>query len=341
MGFNDRSLDPAMTYLLSLLDKSPIEPGSTATQALHATTVAAIRAEQLGFHRFWVAEHHGMANLASSAPEILIAHLLARTSKIRIGSGGVMLQHYSAYKVAETFNLLASLAPGRVDLGVGKAPGGFPLSTEALRAATDSARRASFETQLAELDAYLTGESDPERALATPLPPAPPERFLLGASVESARLAAEKGWRLVFAAHLNGDPSNLRRTFEAYRQATRGKVPPLALAAFAAESGDQARARIGELSIFKLFLPDGQSVNVGSIEQAAEFARQAGVSDYRVEEKKPSVLAGTAAEIRRQLDTLHTTYGVEEFILDTPPVSAAERLRSVELLGAERLSLAA
>src|SRR6195952_4702103 len=121
-----------MTYHLSLLDKSPIEQGLTAADGLRATLRLAVRAEELGYHRFWVAEHHNMSNLASSAPEALIAYLLAKTSSIRIGSGGVMLQHYSAYKVAETFNLLASLAPNRVDIGIGKAPGGMPLSTNAL-----------------------------------------------------------------------------------------------------------------------------------------------------------------------------------------------------------------
>ncbi len=330
-----------MSYLLSLLDKSPVETGAAAVDALQATTNIAIRAEQLGFHRFWVAEHHGMPNLASSAPEALIAYLLARTSTIRIGSGGVMLQHYSAYKVAETFNLLSSLATGRVDLGVGKAPGGFPLSTAALRAGGDSGRKLAFDEQLSQINAYLADEPDADRALATPRPPEPAQRFLLGASVESAKLAAEKGWTLVFAGHLNGDPDNLRRTFDAYACATKGKVPLLALAAFAANSEEEARARVGDLRIFKVFLPDGQSVNVSSAEQAAEFARQAGVTDYRVEEKKPSVLYGTAAQVRDELDALHKTHGIEEFILDTPPLGAAERLRSVELLGRERLSLVA
>jgi luciferase family oxidoreductase group 1 len=131
----------SMTYLLSLLDKSPIEAGKSASQALQATAHLAAKAEQLGYHRFWVAEHHNMDNLASSSPEVLIAYILARTSKIRVGSGGVMLQHYSAYKVAETFNLLASLAPGRVDIGVGKAPGGFSPTSSPTSTSTFLARR--------------------------------------------------------------------------------------------------------------------------------------------------------------------------------------------------------
>ncbi|MDK4742412.1 MsnO8 family LLM class oxidoreductase [Rhizobium sp. LEGMi198b] len=330
-----------MSYLLSLLDKSPIDAGKNATDALRSTARLAVRAEELGYHRFWVAEHHNMANLASSAPEALIGYLLAKTSKIRIGSGGVMLQHYSAYKVAETFNLLSSLGPGRVDLGVGKAPGGFPLSTRALQAAVDPERKPSFADQLADINAYLSGESSADTAVATPLPAVAPERYLLGASVDSAKLAAEKGWELVFAGHLNGDPENLRKTFEAYEAASGGKSPILALAAFAAESEEQARARVGDLRIVKIFLPNGQTINVGSEEQAAEFARQAGVTDYRTEEKVPSVLHGTAAQIRNELDELHRRYGVKEFILDTPALTAAERLSSIELLAKERLSLVA
>lgn len=330
-----------MTYLLSLLDKSPIEAGKSASQALQATAHLAAKAEQLGYHRFWVAEHHNMDNLASSSPEVLIAYILARTSKIRVGSGGVMLQHYSAYKVAETFNLLASLAPGRVDIGVGKAPGGFPLSTRALQAAVDPTRKPRFADQLSDINLYLSSASNPDGAVATPLPAIAPERFLLGASVDSAELAAEKGWELVFAGHLNGDPANLHKTFETYRHATNGKVPILALSAFAAESEEHARERVGDLRIVKVFLPNGQSVNVGNEEQAAEFARQSGFKDYRTEEKVPSVLHGTAHQIRKELDALHRRYGVKEFILDTPALTAAERLNSIELLAKERLSLVA
>lgn len=331
-----------MSYLLSLLDKSPVDPGGTPTHALHATANLAVKAEEWGYHRFWVAEHHNIAGLASSAPETLIAYLLAKTSKIRIGSGGVMLQHYSAYKVAETFNLLASLAPSRVDLGVGKAPGGFPFSTKALQVGVDPALRPSFPEQLSDLNRYLLSQAGPSaELLATPLPPAAPERFLLGASVDSALLAAEKGWKLVFAGHLNGDPDNLQRTFDAYDRATKGERPLFALAAFAAESEQRARERVADLKIFKVLLANGQSVNVGSEEQAAEYARQAGITDYRIEEKTPSVLTGTPRQVRRELDDLHRRYGVQEFIIDTPSVAASERFTSIELIARERLSLAA
>lgn len=330
-----------MPYLLSLLDKSPIDEGDTAADALRMTVRLAVKAEELGYHRFWVAEHHNVPNLASAAPETLIAYLLAKTATIRVGSGGVMLQHYSAYKVAETFNLLASLAPDRVDLGVGKAPGGFPLSTRALQAGIDPARKPNFAAQLSDINAYLAADPSHEGPHATPFPPAAPERFLLGASVESAELAAAKGWQLVFAGQLNGDPENLSKTFDAYTRASGGKTPILALAAYAAEDASTARKAVADLRVFKVFLSDGRSVNVGSEEQAAEYARQAGVGIDRLEARAPSVLHGTAADVRGQLDGLHSRYGVAEFIIETPALAAAERFASIERLAKERLSLAA
>lgn len=133
-----------MAYRLSLLDKAPVLQGESPTAALQRTLQMAQRAEEWGYHRFWLAEHHNTAQLASPSPEVLIAWIIAQTRHIRVGSGGVMLQHYSPYKVAENFNLLASLAPGRIDLGVGKAPGGLPLSTHALQQGVDAAKKGAL-----------------------------------------------------------------------------------------------------------------------------------------------------------------------------------------------------
>uniref|UniRef100_UPI002020CE19 MsnO8 family LLM class oxidoreductase n=1 Tax=Serratia marcescens TaxID=615 RepID=UPI002020CE19 len=141
-----------------------------AAQALARTRHLAQQAERWGYRRFWLAEHHNTPQLACPSPEVLIGYLLGQTSRIRIGSGGVMLQHYSAYKVAENFNLLAALAPGRVDLGVGKAPGGLPLATQALQAAHDRQHKPAFPQQLSQLTAYLNDDAEPGLS-ATPLPP--------------------------------------------------------------------------------------------------------------------------------------------------------------------------
>src|ERR1700712_1293898 len=179
-----------MTYSLSLLDKSPIGKGESPTDGLRRTLALAHAAERLGYRRFWVAEHHDTADLASSAPEIVIAYLLANTRRIRIGSGGVMLQHYSPYKVAEVFNILAAIAPDRVDLGVGKAPGGLPFSTKALQSERDAGRKLDFNRLLGDLTTFLDGTQGADRANATPTPDVSAERFLLGASVDSGELAA-------------------------------------------------------------------------------------------------------------------------------------------------------
>jgi luciferase family oxidoreductase group 1 len=333
-----------MSYSLSILDKSPIPSGATATEALANTVALARLAEQLGYHRFWVAEHHSTPLLASSAPEVLISHILAHTSRIRVGSGGVMLQHYSPYKVAETFNLLAALAPGRVDLGVGKAPGGLPYSTLALQHYHDAARKPDFAVQLAELDAFLSGGQPDGHPLAgaqaTPQAPVAPGRFLLGGSPDSARLAARLGWEFAYAGHFNGDPLNIQQSIAVYRQWT-GKVPALALYAFVAETREQAQAQVGELKLFKVTLEDGRSVNVPTLQAAEEFARQAGVSQYRLEEKQPHVIAGTAGDVRAELDSLHQSYGIREFIIDIPVAQFALRRASISLLAEAREPLAA
>ncbi|SEP42282.1 luciferase family oxidoreductase, group 1 [Methylobacterium sp. ap11] len=329
-----------MSYRLSLLDKSPLLPGEPATAALQRTIVLAQAAERLGYARFWVAEHHANPGLAGTAPEVLIAHLAARTQRIRLGSGGVLLPHYSPYKVAETFNLLAALAPNRIDLGIGKAPGGLPDATRALRRRHALAETVAFDDLLAELDRYLAPpETGSLRAL--PTPPAPPERFLLGASPDSARTAASLGWRFVYAGQLNGDPRAIEASLEAYAQAGATAPPLLAVTVLAAATTEEARALTDPLQVVRVTLPDGQSVNLGSEAQAAEFARQAGAVSYRTEARRPHVLSGTAGQVRAELDQLHTRFGIEEFVIDTPPSATAKRLASVTLLAEGAPALAA
>ena len=329
-----------MTYRLSLLDKSPLLPGEPAAAALQRTIVLAQAADRLGYARFWVAEHHANPGLAGTAPEVLIAHLAARTQRIRLGSGGVLLPHYSPYKVAETFNLLAALAPNRIDLGIGKAPGGLPDATRALRRRHDPAENVAFDDLLAELDRYLAApETGSLRAL--PTPPAAPERFLLGASPDSARTAASLGWRFVYAGQLNGDPRAIEASLEAYAQAGAKAPPLLAVTALAAATAEEARALTDPLQVVRVTLPDGQSVNLGSEAQAEEFARQAGAASYRTEVRRPHVLSGTAGQVRAELDQLHARFGIEEFVIDTPPSATGRRLASVTLLAGGAPALAA
>ncbi|RDJ22415.1 LLM class flavin-dependent oxidoreductase [Bosea caraganae] len=339
-----------MPYALSFLDKSPLHDGDSATEALQRTLALARRAEELGFSRFWVAEHHNAPKLASSSPEVLISFLLARTNRIRIGSGGVMLQHYSAYKVAENFNLLAALAPGRVDLGIGKAPGGMPLSTNALQGAYDPARKPSFETQLTELDGFLRHEASREggqdwddaggHLAAYPAPVTAAERFLLGASPDSARLAARLGWNFVYPGHIHGDATAIAEAISTYRDAG-GRSALLAVSIVTAETEAEANRLAGDSRRFRVEVENAQSVNVGSREQALEYVRQVGASRYRIEERTALVIRGTPARVHAELDRLHRTFGIDEFIVDCPETEGSQRLKTIELLAAAHVSLAA
>lgn len=330
-----------MSWRISILDKSPVAENETAADALARTLSLAQLAETLGYHRFWIAEHHNTPQLASPSPELLIAWILGQTRRIRVGSGGVMLQHYSPYKVAENFNLLAALAPGRVDLGVGKAPGGLPLSTRALQHGLNPQEKGSFADQLTQLDRWLRPEyqSADEAVRATPLPPLPAQGFLLGASVESALLAASLDWHFVFAAHLNGDPDLLREVVATWREHSTLDVI-VAVQAIVATTQAEAQALAQKVEVWGVELVNGQRVTVASEEQAYAFARQAGSEPLRIARRAQSLLAGTADAVVAQLEALHQQWGIDEFIIDTPIAEGTRRTRSLRLLAEARLNKA-
>jgi luciferase family oxidoreductase group 1 len=318
-----------MPYQLAILDKSPIATGQNGVDAIATTLAYARLADNLGYHRFWLAEHHDSAGLASAAPEIFIAHILAQTRRIRVGSGGILLQHYAPYKVAEVFSVLEALAPGRVDLGVGKSPGGFPNATRALQAELSKGSATELDRKLAELEAWLNHAH--RDADIQPRPPEPPARFLLGGSVATAEQAAHLGWGFVHAGHQDGDRVATLAALDAYERIA-GQRPALAVAAFAAPSRDEALDRVADLGFFKLSFADGHAVNLSTEAAAAEYAQQYGVDDYKVEAKHPLVIAGTGSDIRDALAALQAELGVSEFILDQPVAEQALRLRSVALI---------
>ncbi|RAQ07050.1 alkane 1-monooxygenase [Burkholderia cepacia] len=337
---SDSSVSTALPFRLSVLDKSPVAPGEAAADALARSVSLARFADAAGYHRYWLAEHHNTAALACPSPEILIAHVLAHTRRIRVGSGGVMLQHYSPYKIAENFNLLASLAPGRVDLGIGKAPGGLPLSTRALQAGYDPARRASFADLADELNRHLQGPAtaadttgqDDATPHATPRPPEPAQPFLLGASAESAALAARLGWAFVYASHLNASPTDLERAFDAYRSASGGRTPLLAISAIVAATRDAAAQLASGHQGFRVQVGDTPAVNVGSLDQAHAYIRQAGGGPHRIDPRETRIVHGTRDEVLHELHALHRRHGIDEFVIDTPLADAAPRIASLRLL---------
>ncbi|CAG9251894.1 Alkane 1-monooxygenase [Paraburkholderia unamae] len=331
-------------FRLSVLDKSPVAAGETPADALARSVTLARAADAWGYHRYWLAEHHNSATLACPAPEILIAHVLAQTRRIRVGSGGVMLQHYSPYKVAENFNLLASLAPGRVDMGIGKAPGGLPLSTRALQEAFETSRRPDFATLADELNRHLQtrepppagSENDAEGLRATPLPSVSVQPFLLGASVESATLAARLGWDFVYASHINASTDDLERTFEAYRLASGGRSPLLAISVVVAATHEDASSLAAGFQRFRVQVGDSQAINVGSLEQVDAFVRQSGGGVARVAERETRIVHGTRGDVLRELEALHRRYEIEEFVIDTPITDPVARIASLQLLANAR-----
>ena len=323
-----------MRYKLGILDQSPVFEGVSNFDTLQKTVELVKKAEEWGYERFWVSEHHNTDLVAGSSPEVLVSYLLAKTSSIRVGSGGVMLQHYSPYKVAENFNVLSTLEPGRVDLGIGKAPGGLPLSTEALQyGSVDTGE--DFEDRLAFLQ-QLINNSVPETSefigiKATPTPPIKPETYLLGASVNSAKLAADIKISFAFAQFFNSDKEVLREAANTYRDNYPGGTFIVSVAVIAAPSEEEAKRLAGKQKIVKVFLASGRKLTLQNVEQAEKFGKESGEA-YEVKEFDADIISGTPEQVKSRLDELHELYGVDEFILHTPIPSSEERLRSFKLL---------
>ena len=327
-----------MTLKLSILDLSPLYDSETAAQAFQHTIELARKADTWGYHRFWVSEHHGSDRVVGSSPEVLVSHLLAKTERIRVGSGGVMLQHYSPYKVVENFNVLASLAPGRVDLGIGRGPGGMPQSTRALQQGSGGANR-SLSDKLVELDQLLhdrVAASHPLHGLrASPKPPEPAELFLLGTTPASAELAADMAIPYVFAYFLNSDDDMMREAVAAYRTRfadadTRPQVI-LALPVIVADTDAQASAYAAEITVVRIRLQSGRTLTVGNLEGAEEFGRQAGEA-YTLEVQQARVIHGAPDTVRQQLIDLQRAYDIDELMVITAIKDFSKRLHSYALL---------
>ena len=361
-----------MSLKLSILDQSPVHEsdsrlrGNDGVEALRHTIELARKAEEWGYHRFWVAEHHGSGKVMGSSPEVLVSHLLAHTSRIRVGSGGVMLQHYSPYKVAENFNVLASLAPGRVDLGIGRGPGGLPRSTAALRRGVlrqaqderdgthQDERDMTLAEKLGELRRFLNNELEPDHPLhgltASPLPPQAPDLFLLGTTRSSGDMAADLAMPYVFALFLNNDEDEMAEAVRRYQSGfeLQGTPPPqpspggrgtgvcpytmLALPIIVADTDDEAAEHAAKIQVVRITLDSGRTLTVGSVEAGEEFGRQSG-EGYDITVRQAGVVHGNPESVKRQLLEVRQKYGADEIIAVTAIDSFEKRLRSFELLG--------
>ena len=325
---------------LSILDQSPVHQNETAAQAFQHTIELAAKADGWVYHRYWVAEHHGSVRVMGSSPEVLISHLLAKTSRIRVGSGGVMLQHYSPYKVAENFNVLASLAPGRVDLGIGRGPGGLPQSTMALQQAAAGER--SIGDKIAELRKFLHGEDGLEEShplyglTASPQPPEPPDLYLLGTSASSAEMAAEFGMPYVFALFLNGEQEEMTKAVKTYHCKFDAAGPGrkramLALPVVVADSADEAAGYAAEIKVIRITLESGRTLTTGTLEAAENFGKQSG-EKFEIKVRDAPVIHGSPELALEKLFEVQRLHNVEEIIVVTAINNFQKRLRSYELL---------
>lgn len=333
-----------MSIKLSILDQSPISEGSNAVEALNETSYLAQKAEEWGYNRFWVAEHHDSPMFAGSSPEILMAHLATVTSSIRIGSGGVMLPHYSAYKIAENFKLLEALFPGRIDAGVGRAPGGMPRATYALHNG-EYRDIHQFPEQVDDLFMYLNDAvpvDHPYKGLkATPITQSAPPIWMLGSSPNSAVLAAEKGLPYMFAQFINGDggPQYAAHYKEHFRPSKSSNEPEQAVAIFfaCAETEEEAERIISSLDYALSMREQGiPFTGVPSSEKALSYTYNH-FEKQRVLENRKRMIIGTPATARAKIEKLAKAYNAKEVMLVMRTFSFQDKLKSYELIAKEML----
>ncbi|MDX3105026.1 LLM class flavin-dependent oxidoreductase [Nonomuraea angiospora] len=330
---------------ISVLDTSPIVQGSTPRQALRNTVDLARLADELGFHRYWVPEHHGMRGVASSAPAVLIGHLADATRRLRLGAGGVLLPNHAPIVVAEQFGTLAALHPGRIDLGLGRAPGGPRAAVDAVRPERERTAK-TFRRQLDELRTYLDPPQDAQVKAIPVLGGNVPALWLLGSTTGSAELAAELGLPYAFAHHLNAETaSDAMNTYrEHFRPSDHAATPTtlVSVSVIAAEDDERAEWLAGSTRLKVLSRIRGNRILLPSPEDAAAYPY---TDDDRTEiaARSGGVLAGSPATVVEHLQSVLDATGTDELMVTTPIYHHADRRRSYELVAslADRLHLSA
>jgi luciferase family oxidoreductase group 1 len=330
---------------LSVLDQSPTRSGFSPDVSIRETLELAKACEAYGYHRYWLSEHHSSEAVAGTAPEILAAAIAATTSRIRVGSAGIMLPHYSAFKVAEQFRVLEAIAPGRIDLGVGRAPGtdgrtAFALNPNAAGAAEN------FPAQVRDLHAWTSGgplpENHPFRTVrAEPTGPHAPEMWILGSSNYGAQLAAHFGLPYCYA-HFFTDGQGTQEALDIYRENFKPSeilsAPHAAITvwAFAADTQEIADYFYQSREIFGVLRDQGRFTAQLSPEEAAAFP----LTDEqraRAARRKQRAYTGTAPDVAAKLRALAAETGIAELVITSSAYDPAARRRSYELLAREMM----
>jgi len=321
---------------LAVLDQSPIAEGGTGQQALRNTIDLARHAESLGYGRYWLAEHHGTPMLACSSPEILVGAVAAATEKIRVGSGGVMLSHYSPYKVAEVFSVLGGLYGKRIDLGVGRAPGGELETIYALQRDRRHLLPEDYAEQVGELLAFLEDGFPAGHPLArlAKLPGAPgtAEVWILGTSPASAELAAALGLPYGVADFIDPGSAPSGRLYRERFVPSRGLKRPevsVAVGTVCAETGEEAERVAASWSMAINLAGRGQFGPLPSVTRALAFlAAEPGLDSFAGRR----VVVGSPGSVREQLEQIGEEYGADEVMIHTLAHNHAARRRSYELI---------
>lgn len=327
---------------LGVLDQSPVAEGSSGAQALRNTLDLAALADERGYHRYWVAEHHGAPMLAGTSPEAIVGPIAATTAQLRVGSGGVMLPHYSPFKVAETFSALGALFPGRIDLGIGRTDGtDDPAPKFALQRDRNHPAPDDFGDQLVELLAYLYAgfaPGHPFAALPALLPGGAdgPVPWLLGSSAQSAVWAAQLGLPYAFADFIN--PGGGVDIVELYRErfAASQPVPAprvvVAVWALCADSDEEAQMLAASARMAAVLARRGRPVPVPPVQTALRFLEQAASVPSAARAPGKRMLTGAPPTIAAELRRLAADYGADELLVVTVTHDHAARRRSYELL---------
>lgn len=323
---------------LSILDQSPVISGHTSAQAIHETIELARLADRLGYHRYWLAEHHCVAALADPCPEILLSRIGAETRRIRVGAGGVLLPHYSPLKVAELFRMLEALYPGRIDLGIGRAPGGDMRVARALRE-DGFANAGDFPIQLRDLIAYLSDSLPEAHPLAKlrvqPAGDGTPEIWLLGSSDYSGTLAAKIGVHFAFAHFIN--PRGGDEVMHAYKknyQPTKSVAQPgglVCVSVICAESNAAATRLAISMDLRRIHMATGVDATIPTTEEALAYPWTERERAYAAQQR-PRLIHGDPQTVREALLRLAEDYQVDELMLLTITGDYASRRRSCELI---------
>jgi luciferase family oxidoreductase group 1 len=324
---------------LSVLDQSPVRQGVTPHDALLETIELARHVDRLGYHRYWLAEHHGSPGLAGSAPEIMIARVAAETTYLRVGSGGVMLSHYSSLKVAEQFRVLETLYPGRIDLGIGRAPGSDQLTAIALQHGPGALGIEQFPNQIAELLGYFEGtipEDHPfSRIKLTPEGDTRPEFWILGSSEQSAIYAAYFGCPFSFAQFITdeGGPEIMQIYRERFRPSPRLAAPLGSIGVFVicAPTEAEARYRAASRDLWRLRQRQGILAPFPPPEDALAYPYTE-AELRQVEYHRRRQVVGTPDQVKARLEEMAAEYAVDEIVALTITHDFAARKRSYTLL---------